>query len=300
MGPSAARTLRDRLERVPGEGPLLAPGAHDAFTARLVAEAGFEAVYLTGFGATASLLGQPDVGLLTGSEMADQAQRLSSAVDLPVIADADTGYGNAVNVERTVADYERAGVAGLQLEDQVSPKRCGHMSGKDVVPAAEMFGKLRAAVSARRDPDLVLVARTDAAAVEDLDEVIARARAYRAAGADALFVEALTSEQDIARVAGELAGEVPLVFNWVEGGRTPPVDLPRISELGFAVVLYPIGALLAATSGMRSYLSQLKAEGTPTSVLQDLPSFTDITTVLGLPELRAREQGYADPSGRHC
>jgi 2-methylisocitrate lyase-like PEP mutase family enzyme len=296
MGPSAARTLRERLDRVPAEGPLLCPGAYDAFSARLVAEAGFEAVYLTGFGATASLLGQPDVGLLTGSEMADQAQRLSSAVDLPVLADADTGYGNAINVERTVADYERAGVGALQLEDQTSPKRCGHMSGKEVVPTAEMVTKLRAAAAARRDPDLVLIARTDAAAVEDLGSVLDRARAYRDAGADALFIEALTSEEDVERVAGALAGEVPLVFNWVEGGRTPPIDLPRIAELGFAAVLYPIGTLLAATAGMRAYLSQLGAEGTPTSALPDLPSFSDITEVLGLPELRAREQSYTAES----
>lgn len=295
MGSSAARTLRERLAQVPEQGPLLAPGAYDAFSARLVAEAGFEAVYLTGFGAAASLLGQPDVGLLTGTEMADQARRMTAAAPLPVLADADTGYGNAINVERTVADHERAGVAALQLEDQVSPKRCGHMSGKDVVPAEEMAGKLRAAVAARRDPDLVIIARTDAAAVEDLDAVLSRARAYRAAGADALFVEALTSERDIARVAGELAGEVPLVFNWVEGGRTPPIDLPRITELGFAVVLYPIGALLAATAGVRSHLAELKRAGTPTAALPGLPGFDDVTALLGLPELRAREQGYADP-----
>jgi 2-methylisocitrate lyase-like PEP mutase family enzyme len=158
---TTARRLRELIDR---SQPLVAPGAYDALSARLVELAGFDAVYMTGFGAAASLLGKPDIGLLTATEMADQARRIASAVDVPVIADADTGYGNALNVERTVDLYERAGVAGIQLEDQVSPKRCGHMSGKDVVTAEEMAGKLRAAVAARRDPDVLLIARTDAIA----------------------------------------------------------------------------------------------------------------------------------------
>jgi 2-methylisocitrate lyase-like PEP mutase family enzyme len=287
---TSARRLRELLER---SRPLVAPGAYDALSARLVQLAGFDAVYMTGFGAAASLLGKPDIGLLTGTEMADQARRIAGAVDVPVVADADTGYGNALNVERTVALYEQAGIAGIQIEDQVSPKRCGHMSGKDVVPADEMVGKLRAAVAARRDPDVVLIARTDAIAVEGVDAALARARAYRGAGADVLFVEAPTEEADVERVAGELAGEMPLLFNWAEGGRTPPLSLDRIAELGFAMVIYPTSTLLAATTGVRQVLASLAADGTPAGALERLPSFDEFTGLVGLPEMRERERGYA-------
>jgi 2-methylisocitrate lyase-like PEP mutase family enzyme len=290
---TTARRLRELIAR---SRPLVAPGAYDALSARLVALAGFDAVYMTGFGAAASLLGKPDIGLLTATEMADQARRIASAVDVPVIADADTGYGNALNVERTIDLYERAGIAGIQLEDQVSPKRCGHMSGKDVVTAEEMAGKLRAAAAARRDPDVVLIARTDAIAVEGVEEAIRRARLYRDAGADAVFVEAPTEERDIERVAAELAGEMPLVFNWAEGGRTPPLPLERIAELGFAIVIFPTGALLAATAGVRALLSEVAANGTPAAALPGLPSFDEFTTLVGLPEMRERESRYAPSS----
>src|SRR5690606_31812713 len=202
-GPAPRARLRELLA---GPGPVVAPGAYDALSARPVEQAGFDVVYMTGFGTTASLIGRPDVGLLSGTEMVDNARRIAAAVDVPVIADADTGYGNAINVVRTVQSYEQAGVAGVHIEDQVMPKKCGHMSGKAVIGADEMVGKIRAAVSARRDPDFVVIARTDAAAVEGLDAALERARAYAEAGADLLFVEAPTSEDDIARVAGELAG----------------------------------------------------------------------------------------------
>src|SRR5215218_2534121 len=211
------RAPRARLrELLAASAPLVAPGAYDALSARLVAQAGFDAVYMTGFGTTASLIGRPDVGLLSGAEMVDNARRIVSAVDVPVIADADTGYGNAINVVRTVQLYEQAGVAGIQLEDQVMPKKCGHMSGKALIGADEMVGKIRAAVAARRDPDLLVIARTDAVAVTGTDDAIARARAFADAGADVLFVEAPTSEADIERVAAELRGVAPLVFNWAE------------------------------------------------------------------------------------
>jgi carboxyvinyl-carboxyphosphonate phosphorylmutase len=289
-GPTEPRArLRDLLT---GDGPVVAPGAYDALSARLVEQAGFDVVYMTGFGTTASLIGRPDVGLLTGSEMVDNARRIVAAVDAPVIADADTGYGNAINVVRTVQLYEQAGVAGLHLEDQVNPKKCGHMSGKAVIDAEEMAGKIRAAVAARRDPDLVLIARTDAAAVEGLDAAIARARVYADAGADVLFVEAPTSEADIARVAGELSGVAPLVFNWAEGGRTPPIPLDRIAELGFSLVLYPIGTLLAATAGIRSLLATLRADGTPVAAMPDLPTFDGFTELIGLPEIHSLESRF--------
>src|SRR4051812_47548376 len=287
------RAPRARLrELLAASAPLVAPGAYDALSARLVAQAGFDAVYMTGFGTTASLIGRPDVGLLTGSEMVDNARRIVAAVDVPVIADADTGYGNAINVLRTVQLYEQAGVAGVQLEDQVLPKKCGHMSGKVLIGAEEMVGKIRAAVEARRDPDLVIIARTDAVAVEGLDEAIGRAKAFADAGADLLFVEAPTSEEDIARVAAELRDVAPLVFNWAEGGKTPPLSLARMTELGFALVIYPIGTLLAATAGIRALLAALKRDGVPS--LDGLPAFAEFTDLIGLPEVQELERRFAD------
>jgi carboxyvinyl-carboxyphosphonate phosphorylmutase len=288
-GPAPRARLRELLA---GPGPVVAPGAYDALSARLVEQAGFDVVYMTGFGTTASLIGRPDVGLLGGAEMVDNARRIVTAVDVPVIADADTGYGNALNVVRTVQSYEQAGVAGVHLEDQVMPKKCGHMSGKAVVGTDEMAGKIRAAVAARRDPDFLVIARTDAAAVEGLDAALQRARAYAEAGADLLFVEAPTSEDDIARVARELAGVAPLVFNWAEGGRTPPLPLDRIADLGFSLVLFPIGTLLAATAGIRSLLAALKADGTPAAALPGVPSFDEFTDLIGLPEIRSLEERF--------
>ena len=285
------RAPRARLRELLAAGPpLVAPGAYDALSARLVEQAGFDAVYMTGFGTTASLIGRPDVGLLGGSEMVDNARRLAAAVDVPVIADADTGYGNALNVVRTVQLYEQAGVAGIQLEDQVMPKKCGHMSGKALIGADEMAGKVRAAVAARRDPDLVVIARTDAVAVSGVDDALDRARAYADAGADLLFVEAPTSAADIERVAQELAGVAPLVLNWAEGGRTPPLSLQQMAELGFALVIYPIGTLLAATAGMRSLLATLRRDGVPS--LAGLPSFEEFTDLIGLPEVQDLEQRF--------
>ena len=291
---SAPPNPRSRLrELLSGGPPVLAPGAYDALSARLVELAGFDVVYMTGFGTTASLIGRPDVGLLSGAEMVDNARRIVGAVDVPVIADADTGYGNAINVLHTVRSYEQAGVAGLHLEDQVTPKKCGHMSGKAVISTDEMTAKLRAAVAVRRDPDLLLIARTDAAAVHGLSDALDRARAYAEAGADVLFVEAPTSEADIERVATELRGVAPLVLNWAEGGRTPPIPLPRIAELGFALVLFPIGTLLAATAGMRSLLATLRSAGTPIPAMPGLPTFDEFTELIGLPEVTALEQRFA-------
>ncbi len=291
-GPSQARSrLRELLA---GPTPLVAPGAYDALSARLIEQAGFDAVYMTGFGTSASQLGRPDVGLLSGGEMVDQVRRLVDAVDRPVIADADTGYGNAINVIRTVRAYEQAGVAALHLEDQIMPKKCGHMSGKAVISTGEMTGKIRAAVEARRDPDLVLIARTDAAAVHGLDDAIERARAFADAGADVLFVEAPTSEADIARVAEELHDVAPLVFNWAEGGRTPPLSLERITELGFSLVIYPIGTLLAATAAVQKVLETIRRDGTPVAAMDTLPTFEEFTDLIGLPEVQSLEQRFAD------
>ncbi|MFD2419915.1 isocitrate lyase/PEP mutase family protein [Amycolatopsis pigmentata] len=277
--PSGPARLRELLA---GPGPVVAPGAYDALSARMVEAAGFPAVYLTGFGTTASLLGRPDVGLLTMTEMVDAARRMVSAVAVPVIADADTGYGNALNVIRTVQEYEAAGVAGLHLEDQVSPKRCGHFEGKEVIEAESMMDKVGAAVAARRDPDFLLIARTDARAVEGLDAAIERARGYHEAGADVLFVEALRSESEIETVATAL-GDVPLLFNWAEGGRTPPLSLDRITELGFRVVIFPVSTLLAATEGMRRALDDLRRDGTP--VPENRPGLAEFAQEVGIAEI---------------
>lgn len=286
--PSAPARLRSLLA---SGSPVLAPGAYDALSARLVEQAGFECAYMTGFGTTASMLGRPDVGLLGGAEMAGSARRLVQAIDLPLIADADTGYGNAINVVRTVQDYEQAGVAGLHIEDQILPKRCGHMDGKLVVPSDEMEGKIRAAVAARRDPDLVIIARTDARAMEGLDSALARADAYRNAGADLLFVEALQSVDEIEIVARELA-DAHLVFNWAEGGKTPPMSYERLAALGFALVLMPITTLLAATQAMQRALAELRRDGTPLAAVDRLPPFDDFLDLIGLPEVRALESRF--------
>ncbi len=273
--------------------PVLAPGAYDTLSARLVEAAGFPALYMTGFGTAASVLGRPDVGLLGMSEMVEHARRIVQAVGVPVIADADTGYGNPLNVIRTVQEYEAAGVAAIHIEDQVAPKKCGHMEGKQVIPAAEMVEKLRAAVEARHSADFLIIARTDARAVEGMASALERARRYREAGADVLFVEAPQSEEEIATVARAFPS-VPLLFNWAEGGKTPPVALPRLRELGYAIVIFPIGTLLAATRAIREVLAQIREAGTPMAVMERLVPFEEFLDFIGLPEVRELERRFAD------
>lgn len=275
-------------------GPVLAPGAYDALSARLVEEAGFGAVYMTGFGTAASLLGRPDVGLLTMSEMVDNARRIVGAVGVPVIADADNGYGNPINVIRTVQEYEAAGVSAIHIEDQVSPKKCGHMDGKEVIEASEMVEKVRAAVEARRTEEFVIIARTDARAVEGLDGALERARLYRDAGADILFVEAPQSEQEIAAIA-QAFPDVWLLFNWVESGKTPPVALEQLKDLGFRLIIFPVSTLLAATASMREGLARIRAEGAP--AMDQLP-VGDFMDFIGLPEIRKLEERFSDEKVR--
>jgi len=287
--PGGAARLRALLES--GQ-TVVAPGAFDPLAARLVEEAGFLAVYMTGFGTSAALIGRPDVGLLTMTEMAASAGRIADCVDIPVIADADTGYGNPLNVIRTVGAYEAAGVAGIHIEDQVAPKKCGHMEGKAVIGAQEMAAKVRAAVEARAQPEFVIIARTDARAVEGLEQALERARLYREAGADALFIEALVSEAEIEEAARAFPG-VPLLFNWAEGGKTPPVSLARLTELGYRIVIFPISTLLAATAAMRAILREIAVSGTPAAALADLPTFGEFVDFIGLPQVREAEQRYA-------
>ena len=278
--------------------PVLAPGAYDALSARLVEQTGFEAVYMTGFGTSASLLGRPDIGLLTFSEMVDNARRMVQAVKVPVIADADNGYGNPINVIRTVKEYEAAGVAAIHIEDQVIPKKCGHMEGKHVIEASEMVEKVHAAVEARHSEDFVVIARTDARAVEGMDGALERARLYRNAGADALFVEAPRSEEEVAAVAEEFP-DTPLLFNWLEGGETPPVPLERLKELGFGLIIFPLSTMLAATRAIRETLTKIHADGSPISVMEDrLLPFEEFTDFIGLPEIEDLEERFEDKGVR--
>ena len=285
---SGAARLRELLDR---DELLTVPGCSDALGATLIEQAGFDAAYMTGFGTSATLIGQPDVGLLTGSEMVDNAHRIAGATTLPLIADADTGYGNPVNVMRTVTEFERAGVAAIQLEDQVSPKRCGHMSDKQVIPTGEMVAKLGAAIETRRE--MLIIARTDARAPEGLAAAIARAHAYVDAGADVLFVEALETVDELATVAAEQFG-VPLVFNWVEGGRSPALQPEQIAEFGYRVLLFPISLLLAATTAMQATLASLRSGATPEIDSVDDP-FTSFTNTIGLPRLLAAQRRFAQP-----
>ena len=271
---------------------LVAPGAYDALSARLIAQAGFPAVYMTGFGTAASVLGQPDVGLLTMSEMVSRAAALAAVVgDRPLIADADTGYGNPINVRRTIREYERAGVAAVHIEDQLWPKKCGHMEGKQVIPLDEMVQKIRAAVDARQDPDFVIIARTDTNAVYGLEDALRRGRAYREAGADVIFIEAPRSIEELRTIA-QAFPDVPLLYNWAESGKTPLLSLEEIHALGFKLVIFPVSLLFAATHALLSLLEVLKQGQTPTAFVELMVTFSHFTDQIGLPDIQALERRY--------
>ena len=285
-----AARLRELLA---GPSPLTAPGCYDALGARLIEEAGFDVVYMTGFGTSASLLGRADVGLTNQGEMFDNIRRLVNATTLPLIADADTGYGNAINVIRTVQLWEQAGASGFHLEDQVTPKKCGHMNNKQVIPAGEAVGKIKAAVAARSNPDTVIIARTDVRAVEGLGAAVDRAKRFADAGADLLFVEALLGEAEIETVCAKLT-DYPLVFNWAEGGKTPPLSYARIAELGFKLIICPISTLLSATTAMRRALAAIRAEGTPVDIVDAMLPFGDFLDFIGLPEINELEARFAE------
>jgi carboxyvinyl-carboxyphosphonate phosphorylmutase len=272
-------------------GIIVAPGAYDGISARLVEAAGFPAVYMTGAGTAASHLGQPDLGLTTLTEMAGHAARLAACISVPLIADADTGYGNALNVIRTVREYERAGVAGLHLEDQVAPKKCGHIAGKQVVPAREFARKIRAAAEHRTDPDLVIIARTDARAVTGLDDAIERGNLYAEAGADVIFVEAPQTEEELGRVAREV--RAPLLANMVAGGKTPPVKVGELERLGFRIAIFPAVCMGAAIPAMERALGLLRERETD---WHDGPTLSpmDIFRKVGFDGWQALETRYGD------
>ncbi len=284
-----------RLKRLLGGSRcIVAPGVADAFAARMVAMEGFEACYMTGFGTSLTRLGMPDIGLLTMSEMVDNAARIADACGMPLVADADTGYGNPMNVRRTIREYERAGVAGVHLEDQAWPKRCGHLAGKRVVPIAEMEAKLKAAVDSRHDADFAVIARTDAIAVEGFDAALERAERYRAAGADMLFIEAPGSMAQLEAMAARFPG-VPLLYNMAASGKTPDLDNATMARLGFRLAIFPNWLLLAAIPAMRRMLRELKAKGSIADIRGEVASFREFTEIAGLPDVQALEERYGLP-----
>ena len=272
---------------------LVVPGAYDGVSAKLVEKSGFQAAYMTGYGVSASALGLPDVGYATLTEMVDRARAIASSVSIPLIADADTGFGNAMNVRRTVNAYETAGVAGIQIEDQVSPKRCGHMMGRQVIAAEDMVQKIKAAVDARTDPAFVIVARTDARTSLGLGEAIRRAAAYRDAGADVLFVESPESEDEMLEICTGLKG-TPLLSNQVEGGRTPLLTSSELAKLGYKMAIFPSGALYSAARAIRDYLEHLAATGGSAGFLDRVVPFAEFNDIIGLPEHVALESRYVE------
>jgi carboxyvinyl-carboxyphosphonate phosphorylmutase len=288
---SRRQRLRERLTKGP---LLLAPGIYDAYGARLVEQAGFEAVYMTGNGVSASLLGRPDVGLIDLTLIASHAHRVAACVDIPVICDADTGYGNAVNVGRTIEEFEAAGVAGIHLEDQVAPKRCGHLPGsRPVVSMAEHIGKIEAAIAARRDPDFVIIARTDAAAAHGLDEAIRRGQAYRKTGADVVFVELKGTPnivEELRRVTGEI--DAPCLVNVEEAGKVGDLTSHELEQLGFRIAIYPGLGRYAAGFAIREALGVLKREGNTKHARDRMLTFKEYNEALKLTEVEEWERRY--------
>ena len=283
------RALRDLLTLE--QGPLLMPGAPNALTARVVEESGFDACYVSGAGVTNTYLGMPDLGLLSVTELADHVAAMADAVRIPLVVDADTGFGNAINVRRTVRQLERAGAAGLQIEDQVSPKKCGHFTGKEVIDADEMVGKIKAACDARVDDDLVIIARTDAGAVDGIEAACERAARYAEAGADVLFVEAPRSIEEMRTITTTVPGLH--VANMVEGGLTPILTREQLAELGFAVGLYANSAMRGAVAGMRSVLQHLAKHGDTIDAGDMLISWADRQQLVRKPEFDELEERYA-------
>jgi 2-methylisocitrate lyase-like PEP mutase family enzyme len=282
----------DLRRLVSAKNGLVVPGAYDGVSARLVERAGFPAVYMTGYGTSASRLGLPDLGYAGLAEMADHARNMAAAVGIPLIADADTGYGNALNVRRTVQAYEAAGVAALHIEDQVAPKRCGHLSGHQVIPRAEFAGKIRAAADARTDDDLLIIARTDAISAMDLDEALRRGEAAVKAGADVLFIEAPRDETQVERVAR--AFDTPLLCNYAPGGRSPLLPFSRLRELGFAVILLPVDTLFVGVKAIVDFLAELKKRDDVRSLADRYIGFREFNEMIGVVEQMKMADRYKE------
>jgi len=291
MAPSPKKTtvLRRLLKQ---EETLLAPGCFNALSARLVEQAGFKAIYISGAAVAGNFLGYPDIGLTTMSEVLENARNIVRVTNLPVICDADTGFGNAINMMRTVREFEEAGLAGIQIEDQVMPKKCGHTEGKLLISKAEMVQKVKAAVDARQDTDFVLVVRTDAIAVNGLEDALDRGLAYQEAGADIIFVEAPRTLEEMHRVCRTI--KAPLLANMVEGGgKTPILPLQELQEMGYKLVIYPVSAHMAAIKAMQALLAILKRDGTTGAYASQMASFPEMFEVVGRSHFTAIERKYA-------
>lgn len=284
-------TLRQLLRQ---PGIIVAPGAYDCLTAKLIEREGFAAVYMTGAGTAVTRVGKPDLGLASLTEMLANVQAIASTIHIPLIADADTGYGGALNVYRTVQEYEKAGVAALHLEDQAFPKRCGHLDGKEVIPISDMTIKLRAACEARSDDDLVIIARTDALAVTGLDDTLRRCAAYAEAGADMLFVEALRTQEEMARVRQEV--DLPLLYNFVEHGKSPLLPAAELAALGFKMVLFPGSLMLSVYTLAQRVLRAIREHGTTASLLSEMGSVVDLFNLVGLDEALALDAKWTSPT----
>lgn len=272
-----------------GDRLVAAPGAFDALSARIIEAVGFSAVYMTGAGVSRTL-GYPDVGLATLTEMADRAAQIANAVSVPILADADTGYGNAINVRRTVREYERAGVAGLHLEDQITPKRCGHYEGKGLISVEEMVGKIEAALDVRTDPDFVIIARTDARAVDGLDAAIERAQRYAQTGVNAVFVAAPHSREELEQIASRV--DAPLMINIFEGGKTPLVSNAALEKMGFRLVIFSTATQTAACQAIKDVMSHLYQHGTLEGFSDRLMPFAERDALIGLPEIESLEDRF--------
>jgi len=287
MQESPGLRLRKRLRE---KEILVAPGAHDVLTARIIEMTGFDAVYMTGYGTSASLIGQPDVGLLTQTEMFERAINIVNAVEVPVIADADNGFGNAINVQRTVKLYEKAGVACVQLEDQVSPKKCGHMIGRELITMQEMVGKIHAAVDARENDDLMIMARTDARTEFGIEAAIERGKAYEEAGADLLFIESPETEEEMKAITTSF--NVPVLANMIEHGRTPLLSAQKLEDIGYDLVIFCVSSTYAAAKAIQDLMNTLKAEGTTEGFMDRMIPFDKFNKMIGLSDVRAKEEKF--------
>ena len=281
--------LRQRLQQ---STPVLAPGIYDALTALIAEQAGFEALYLSGASIAYTRLGRSDIGLTTATEVADTLAQITDRVRLPVIVDADTGFGNALNTQRTVRAFERAGAAMIQLEDQTFPKRCGHLDGKGVVPVAEMCGKLKAALDARHGDQTLILARTDAVAVEGFEAALERAEAYLACGVDALFIEAVRSPEQMATACARFAGRIPMRANMVEGGKTPVKSADELGAIGYRIVIFPGGTARAVAHALQRYYASLHTHRTTAPMRGQMLDFDELNGVIGTPELLEQGRFY--------
>ena len=272
------------------DGIVVIPGAFCALVARIIEDLGFPAAYMTGYGTSSAIIGRPDAGFVTMTEMVLNAKNIASSVEIPVISDADTGYGNAVNVTRTIKEFEQSGIVGVHIEDQTWPKKCGHVAGKRVIGTAEMIGKIKAALDARTDQDFLIIARTDSRAVLGLQEAVDRGNAYAAAGADMVFVDGPQSVEELRKIPKEI--KAPLMVNMSEGGVTPLLSAKQLEDLGYKIVIFPSSALLAATKNITDLLKLLKTEGSTEKLLKDMLMLKEFHEFIGFPGVYEIEKKY--------